>query len=431
MMRRWLYRCFERYKFPSLEAYYRFLLESDFWPLERLQEYQLAKCRDFLQFAYSYSPYYRRLFDDIGFSPAGMTSLDDLKKIPVLEKPVLQASMDTIQSTYPFGRLYRSGTSGSATGRPMAFYRNEEWLSHHQAAMYRGHSWYGLERWDRNGLLWGYNIDPKKRWRMRLFDFFMGSHRLFSYKRDDVERFVRKLDKDVYLQGYSSMIYEVAKRMNREGRKPKFDLKMIKGTAEKIYESYKAETLRAFGRPMVSEYGSAEAGIIAFECPCGQMHINMEGVVVEEENGEIIVTNLTSKSLPIIRYRLGDAVVLADPDYRCPCGRQHPVLLEVTGRIGDVIYGKQFTYPALTLGYVFKNLFVSHRLGLHYQGVQSRKGALDIRLEQSDTGYEPLLRAELEKYFGDDVEVQILYAQELHDGAGKLKGFVSKMDIKA
>jgi len=65
--------------------------------------------------------------------------------------------------------------------------------------------------------------------------------------------------------GYSSLIYEVAKMINKN-RELKNDIRLslIKGTSEKIYEIYQNEVLEAFGKRIVSEYGSAEGGIIAF-----------------------------------------------------------------------------------------------------------------------------------------------------------------------
>ena len=57
------------------------------------------------------------------------------------------------------------------------------------------------------------------------------------------------------------------------------------------------------------------------------MHIAMEGVIVEEMNNEIVVTNLHLKSFPIIRYKLGDYIELAPDDFQCSCG-ENTVLLE-------------------------------------------------------------------------------------------------------
>jgi len=96
---------------------------------------------------------------------------------------------------------------------------------------------------------------------------------LFNYKPNAIEVFVKKLKKASYLHGYSSMIYETAKLINQNNfEKPK-KLKMIKGTSEKIYDSYQEEVKKAYGSKIISEYGAAETGIIAFECLKGNMHI--------------------------------------------------------------------------------------------------------------------------------------------------------------
>ncbi len=82
------------------------------------------------------------------------------------------------------------------------------------------------------------------------------------------------------------------------------------------------------------------------------MHITMENVIVEEENGEIIlVTNLWSHSFPIIRYKLGDFVKLSQSN-GCKCGMAHGVVEEIIGRVGYLIYGQKLTYPSWSLYYI-------------------------------------------------------------------------------
>ena len=84
------------------------------------------------------------------------------------------------------------------------------------------------------------------------------------------------------MHGYSSVIYEVAQIALELGYTPKDfpQLKLVKGTSEKIYDYYHDPVREAFGHKIVSEYGAAETGIIAFECPHGKMHVNEEGVII-------------------------------------------------------------------------------------------------------------------------------------------------------
>ena len=155
------------------------------------------------------------------------------------------------------------------------------------------------------------------------------------------------------------------------------------------------------------------------------MNINMENVIVEEDNGEIVVTNLLSLSFPIIRYRLGDSIQLAPKGFRCPCGREHPVLLDVLGRVGKRVVGKQKRYPSLTFYYVFKNLMLRQQVALNYQAMQHQPGKVLLKIEQPKPELLPLLRAELNRYFSDDIDFEIKWGETLHTKHGKLKDFIT------
>jgi phenylacetate-CoA ligase len=282
-----------------------------------------------------------------------------------------------------------------------------------------------VKPWERNGYFWGYNIDAQEARKIRLLDFLQNRFRLFSYKREEVIKFARKLESANYLEGYSSMIYEVAKLINELDIVSKLTLKMVKGTSEKIFDQYQEVALKAFGKKIISEYGAAEAGIIAFECAHGNMHITMENVIVEKENNEIIVTNLVSKSFPIIRYRLGDYVEL-DKKIKCSCGMAHHIIKDVMGRVGNVIRGVNHTYPSLTLYYIFKNLVMEKQVVLNYRAIQSQKGELCINIEQKMTADEYLLlKNEAFKYFGKDMTIIIKDAQDFTSGKEKSKDFIS------
>ncbi len=253
-------------------------------------------------------------------------------------------------------------------------------------------------------------------------------YRLFNFKEKQLNAFIKRLNASVYLHGYSSTIYEIAKRINKQSLPKPLNLKMVKGTSEKIFESYQNEIIKAFGQKMISEYGAAETGIIAFECPKGAMHINMEGVLVEEIDNEIVVTNLQLNSFPIIRYKLGDIIKLAPKTEVCDCGMNHLILEEVTGRIGEVVYGNKLTYPSFTFYYIFKNL-AKKGLLLTYQIVQNKRGMLIFSIEQDlDANDRTLLMEEIKMYFKDDIAITINQKATFVMGNGKRKSFISNID---
>ena len=427
MFHKLIYKAGAKKRNPSLMKYFDFLMESDRWSLEQLLDYQFRKCKDLLEFAQKYSPFYKEHFAKCRFEPSEMKSLDDLKNILPINKQVLLLRNKDIQSTFRFDKLFFSETSGTS-GQVLKFYRNEEWDSCNRAAMFRGYKWYGVDPWDRNGYFWGYNIDKTQKLKTAFLDRLQNRFRIFSYDEEHIREFVKELRNAVYVGGYSSMVYEVAKIVNRLGINNDFHLKMVKGTSEKIYDSYQNEVKKAFGQKIVSEYGSAESGLIAYECPeGGHMHINMENVIVEEENGEIIITNLVSKSFPIIRYQLGDFVKLAPVDFRCNCGRAHSVVLDVLGRVGKNVIGKSLIYPSLTFYYVFKNLALNGII-LNYQAVQNEKGKVLLKIEQNLPEYLKTLKIELGKYFHNDVDFEIRWGERLHVMSGKLKDFITTLD---
>lgn len=403
---------------------YCYLKQSELYDINKLKEVQFIKLKELLNNAYMYSAFYKNKLDRIGYNPNDLKTLDDLKYVPITTKEEILNNYKSIQISDCGERMFLSETSGS-TGRPLVFYRNMEWDAWVNASVMRGYSWYNVFPWERNGYLWGYNIAPEKQLKIKLFDYLQNRFRMFSYKSEDIESFVSKLETAVFLEGYSSMLYEVAKRVNKSGNIHNYNLKMIKGTSEKIYESYQKEVKKAFGKKIISEYGSAESGIIAFECVYGNMHITMETVIVEEIDNEIVVTNLVSKSFPVIRYKLGDYVKI-DMSIKCPCGMAHYIVSEVTGRVGAVIYGKTDQYPSLILYYVFKNIATVNKVVLNYQVVQNKKGALEVYIEENFSSVSlDLIKGEFKKYFLDDIDIVVCFGFKRSDYSHKRKDFIS------
>jgi|WetSurMetagenome_2_1015567.scaffolds.fasta_scaffold01570_11 phenylacetate-CoA ligase len=425
-----LWKTGSRLRNPGYEISYRFLKSTEKLSLGELKEMQFQKLRDTLIFASRHSEYYAELFKRNSFVPdRDFNGINDIKKIPVSTKSDFLQQNIRIHSKAEFHRLFKSESSGTS-GQGLKFLKDEPWDSFNRASRARGFSWYGVEPWDMNGYFWGYNFTPYQRFITGFKDRLQNRFRIFSYEDDDIHRFARKLRNAEYLLGYSSMIYEVAHRINSFRSLPKpTRLKMVCGTSEKIFDTYQKEALEAYGCKIISEYGAAEAGVIAFECPHGNMHLNMEGIYAEEIEGEIIVTNLIARSFPVIRYKLGDYVVFEDEAFECPCGMKHPVIKDVLGRVGKVVYGKAKTYPSLTFYNIFKNLALQNKLELNYQAVQNIKGEVSLFIQQKlKPGDELLLSKELKKYFREDVTVNVISGHALNMHQGKFRDFISTLE---
>lgn len=423
MFHKLLFNLGERLRNPSIRKWFTFLKDSEKWTVEELEAYQLQQLKELLVFAKANSEYYKEKLKDIDV--ASFTSLEDIKQLPLLSKSDVIEHNEAIHTKHTFKKVFTATTSGSS-GDPLVYKREEEADSFNRASIFRGYSWHNVQPWERNGYFWGFDFSGFKQLKVSILDALQNRFRVFDYKEKAFNQFVKKLQKARYIHGYSSMIYQSAKLINdKKLPKPKH-LKMVKGTSEKIYGSYKEEIKKAFGVPIISEYGAAETGIIAFECTEGNMHINMEGVIVEEINHQVVVTNLQMKAFPIIRYELGDYISLAPENKVCSCGKSHRILEEVTGRIGENVYGKKEIYPSLYFYYIFKNLGKKHNLKLTYQIVQKEKGILIFNLKETLTKkQEQLLKQEIHNYFNDDITYNIYQNVKKTAVKGKTKSFIS------
>lgn len=414
---------------PKLFKHYSDLKESEKFSRKQLLDNQQNQLKDFVRFAYSHSAFYRNHFDKAGFDPVNNWSIGKFSEVTSIRKQDLIENNDTIHTSVAKSEksffVETSGTSGEI----LTFHRDESWDSFNRAAIWRGMSWYGVEPWDYSLYFWGYNSDWKKRLRLRFMDMLVNRYRVFDYDPQTMSKLKNKLEKFKVIEGYSSMIYELA-NITKDHELEFKNLKLVKGTSEKIFPHYQDISQQVFGRRITSEYGATECSIIAFECPEGNMHLTTEGLYTEQdpENGGILVTNLKSRSFPIIRYSLGDSVKFADPDFFCPCGMHHPVINEVTGRIGSKILGREKKYPSLTLYYIFKNIYFNEGKKIDFQAHQFKKGNLEIWVKGKVSSELRSLIVEESKNYFSDLELEIVENDDFRQQQGKLRDFISHID---
>ncbi len=126
------------------------------------------------------------------------------------------------------------------------------------------------------------------------------------------------------------------------------NLRMIQYAGEHLSSQAEAHIKKHLNVPIIKSgaYTSADAGIMGYQCdhcPPGVYHIPSGFQFIEVINfetgeytkpgevGEIVVTNLSRTSTPIIRYRVGDAISFIGET--CPCGDANP-LIKLAGRAG-------------------------------------------------------------------------------------------------
>ncbi len=151
---------------------------------------------------------------------------------------------------------------------------------------------------------------------------------------------------------------------------------------------------RAFGCPLLNEYGASECLTIGHGCREGWLHVNADWVILEPVDGDyrpttvgelshtVLLTNLANSVQPIIRYDLGDSVRAKIG--ACACGSPLPAV-QVEGRSDDVLMlhtrdGVPVHLVPLALCTVIEDAAQVHR----FQVVQQTHANLALRLTDAD-----------------------------------------------
>ena len=121
---------------------------------------------------------------------------------------------------------------------------------------------------------------------------------------------------------------------------------LLEAGGESIAPAVRQRIESAFGVPLRETYSSSEFLTIAYSCDQGWLHVNSDWVILEpvDANGRptpvgepshtVLLTHLANTVQPLIRYDLGDSILVQEGP--CRCGDRLPAL-RVHGRTGDVL----------------------------------------------------------------------------------------------
>lgn len=404
---------------------------------KQIYEMTMLKLKKIIRYVSFHSPFYRERLQSIDVSQ--IQTFEDLHAIKPLTKEEVRNNVKLIASKQSLSRIRAAKTSGS-TGIPLVFPKDSITRSYHYAAMYRGHSWYGLRIGDREARLWGVPVVPKDRLKMNITDFFLNRFRERDYNLTEqiLDDFYYKINKfrPKYIMGYGKMLYEFGLYL-KQGKRDldHLKLKMVKYTTENIKEDEKDLIEEVFCCPVVSEYGAAETGIISFQCPKGSHHIMSDCIHLEyldtddQEFGfkEVLITDLNSFSFPIIRYKLGDLVVPSDGS--CDCGLPFPILDKVQGRTSEIFTtGGNIKYHSIIFYYIMKGLASMHKDILQFRVVQKSPKTFCYQLahKEKDEEVEKYVVNKTKQELGLDIEIETEYFETLpREPSGKLRDFVA------
>jgi phenylacetate-CoA ligase len=401
------------------------LLRSQWRTRREIRAHQDERLIAQLRYAVENVPFYA----EIGLSAADIRSPGDLQRFPLVTKADIQDRGERFLSRgLDAGTLFRSRSSG-VTGEPtVTYFDDESWLLTKHALKAR--RVLADTKAPRQRILIMSEL-PKTRPEPSLLRGL--ARPLLDLQSmsltDPIEDNVRTLAafRPTVIYGFPSYLLALADAAREMGL-PMAPTPLIYTSSEVLSEPARRSLAAVYRGRVVDVYGSTEFKEIAVQCPAGRYHINFESVYVEsvddEPNGppRLLVTTLVNKAMPLIRYELGDTGRLKEEE--CPCGRSSPQIIELQGRLSEML---AFPDGTRVSPYLLTTAIEEHASVKHFRIVHEQPAVLRVEtlaappLSDSDrSGIERRLR----KLLPEDVSVRFIALTER--GAHRKRRAVSR-----
>jgi phenylacetate-coenzyme A ligase PaaK-like adenylate-forming protein len=190
---------------------------------------------------------------------------------------------------------------------------------------------------------------------------------------------------------------------------------------------------KVFRSPLISSYGSTEAGYVLMECERGKLHQVSDSCRIDIEFmrqefgypnvGRLLLTTLTNPWRSLVRFDVGDLVQI-DPAGNCACGRNDGYICkEVVGRTADLTYTTD-NYPVTTAmveSIISKAEAVTDYHVFQQKGIYHIHIVLEEAADASSTLKEEIIENLLTLY-GKNAVIRVQYVAEIYaEPSGKYR----------
>jgi len=365
---------------------------------EELYELQSERLRETVTRTYNSVPFYKQKFDEIGLSPEDIKTVDDLRKVPFTNKTDLRDNYPYGLFGVPMKDIVRIHASSGTTGKPTVVGYTKEDIDNWSECIARIITMAGGDNNDITQISFGYGLFTGA------FGLHYGMEKIgasvipISAGNTEKQLMIMQDFKPTILvstPSYALYMSEVAEKLGI--KKEDLNLRIGLFGAEGHTEEMRRELEKRWGIVATENYGLSEVmgPGVAGEClEHTGMHINEDFFIVEiidpetgevlpdGEKGEVVITPLCKKGLPLLRYRTKDiSFKMID---RCPCGRTTARLHKIQGRTDDMLIIKGVNvFPSQIEGVILGIDNISPQ----YQLVVTKDGfvdALEVKVELKD-----------------------------------------------
>ncbi len=369
--------------------------KTQYLPEEELAGLQREKLSRLLLHCVNHVPAYQAYKDLIPLIEKD--PMEALQQFPVLTKQAVNDNQEQLISTIADRTKLIPNRSGGSTGKPVRFYIDRPTAEGSESSRWRALSWWDIAIGDRCLMVWG---NPLELSQHKKFIYHMKERILkntvfvsaYDLSPEALQKYVGVLNrsKPTYFYGYASALYLFAQYILKQGVQVKHPPRAIISTSETLHDYQRTVIEQAFHSRVINEYGARDAGIVAYECPQGRMHLSSENMIVEivdfatkkpvepGKSGLVVITDLNNFSMPRLRYQIGD--VAAQSAEKCVCGRTLPVLDKIEGREDDIFIAENGSYVH---GVYFANLARSYPSIQQFQIIQHTREDITLKVIKS------------------------------------------------
>jgi len=421
---------------------------------QNLKNILSERLKDTIAYVYNHCPAYREKLEVYGVDPCHIKGIDDIGKIPFTTK-------DDMRDNYPFGLfatrladIKEIHVSSGTTGNPTVVGYTKDDIALWGEVMARALCCAGTRTDDMIQIAYGYG----------LFTGGLGFHygastmglTVIPSSSGQTKRQI-KLMTDfkprilACTPSYALYLAEEAREMGINPKDGSWEVGIF--GAEPWSESMRREIEDTWDMLATDIYGLSEiiGPGVAQECTHKNgLHLFWDVFypevidpktgkhVKDGEKGELVITTLTKKGIPVLRYRTRDIVSI---NYaKCRCGRSSPRISKIQGRTDDMIIVRGINVFPSQIEHVL--LGVEGTLP-HYQLVVGRQAGgldeLEILVEVDEKNFsdeigklEALsakIRKEIESTLGVLVNVKLVEPKTIQRSEGKAKRVVDKRSL--
>ena len=417
---------------PEIFRRYLFYQKSQHWNRQQVLDYQNAKLKEIVVYAGKYVPYYRELFREIGLDTSTFRGIEDLQKIPLLDKETLRTRQkEFIADTVHELDAQVEKTSGS-TGTPLTLMIDKHCRANKYAAYARAYRWSGYRPGALRFIVKGlseskpkpYGYDPLRNM------IYLNSSKMTRENCLAAAKLAAKYKPSIF-EGYARSFIDFYNNICN-------DYKIASPRGIFVYGETVTQPIRefvqsAYGAHLYDFYSHAENAVMICEKPDQKKYlmedyfypeiVDTQGHTAVDGYGELVGTSFYNYAMPFIRYKTRDMVRLSDDKRNTNAFRQ---VETIEGRMDDYILlpdGRKIYFAEGAVGYA-KGVIAA-------QYIQDQPGHLTINLIVDDTFSEdqyPMIEQGLVKRIGDSLKVHFKIVNELEKKpSGKVPFIINRI----